>query len=62
MPRLIWTPEALRDIQSCYWFLFPKNPTAVADNEGSGGGLDNVFGDRGQLVDAQDAVHLSDKA
>lgn len=31
MPRLIWTPEALRDIQSCYRFLAPKNPAAASN-------------------------------
>lgn len=31
MPRLIWTPEALRDIQNCYRFLAPKNPTAASN-------------------------------
>jgi plasmid stabilization system protein ParE len=30
MPRLIWTPAALRDIQGCYRFLAPKNPTAAS--------------------------------
>jgi len=30
MPRLIWTPEALRDIQSCYRFLAPKNQAAAS--------------------------------
>ena len=30
MPRLIWTPEALRDIQNCYRFLAPKNPMAAS--------------------------------
>ena len=30
MPRLIWTPEALRDIQNCYRVLAPKNPTAAS--------------------------------
>ena len=31
MPRLIWTPEALRDIQSCYRFFAPKNPAAASN-------------------------------
>ena len=31
MPRLIWTPEALRDMQVCYRFLVPKNPTAASN-------------------------------
>jgi plasmid stabilization system protein ParE len=31
MPRLIWTPEALRNIQSYYRFLAPKNPTAASN-------------------------------
>ena len=30
MPRLIWTPEALRDIQGCYRFLAPKNQAAAS--------------------------------
>ena len=30
MPRLIWTPEALRDIQSCYRFLAIKNQAAAS--------------------------------
>ncbi|MCJ2013489.1 type II toxin-antitoxin system RelE/ParE family toxin [Methylobacterium sp. J-076] len=29
MPRLIWTPEALRDVQRCYRFLVAKNPAAA---------------------------------
>ena len=29
MPRLIWTPEALRDVQRCYRFLTTKNPRAA---------------------------------
>lgn len=29
MPRLIWTPEALRDVQRCYRFLASRNPTAA---------------------------------
>ncbi len=31
MPQLIWTPEALRDIQNCYRFLAPKNHTAASN-------------------------------
>ena len=29
MPRLIWTPEALRDVQRCYRCLAPGNPLAA---------------------------------
>lgn len=29
MPRLIWTPEALTDVQRLYRFLAPKNPDAA---------------------------------
>jgi plasmid stabilization system protein ParE len=29
MPQLIWTPEALRDVQRCYRFLATKNPQAA---------------------------------
>jgi plasmid stabilization system protein ParE len=29
MPRLIWSPSALRDIQRAYRFLFEKNPPAA---------------------------------
>lgn len=29
MARLIWTPEALRDVQRLYRFLAPKNPDAA---------------------------------
>ena len=29
MPRLIWTPEALRDVQRCYRFLATRNPRAA---------------------------------
>lgn len=29
MPRLIWSPEALRDIQRLYRFLAAKNPDAA---------------------------------
>ena len=29
MPRLIWTPPALADIQRLYRFLAPKNPEAA---------------------------------
>jgi len=29
MPRLIWTPAALTDIQRLYRFLAPKNPDAA---------------------------------
>ena len=29
MPRLIWTPAALRDIDRLYRFLRPKNPRAA---------------------------------
>lgn len=41
MPQLIWTPEALRDVQRCYHFLAPKNPIAAtrairAIREGNG--------------------------
>lgn len=30
MPRLIWTPAALRDVQRLYRFLAPKNPVAAS--------------------------------
>ena len=30
MPGLIWTPEALRDVQRLYRFLAPKNPDAAS--------------------------------
>ena len=30
MPRLIWSPAALRDVQRVYRFLADKNPTAAA--------------------------------
>ena len=30
MPRLIWTPAALRDIDRLHRFLKPKNPRAAA--------------------------------
>lgn len=30
MPELIWTPEALRDVQRLYRFLAPKNPDAAS--------------------------------
>ncbi|ADZ69304.1 type II toxin-antitoxin system RelE/ParE family toxin [Polymorphum gilvum] len=30
MPRLIWTPEALRDVQRCYRFLALRNPAAAS--------------------------------
>lgn len=29
MPRLIWTPPALADVQRLYRFLAPKNPEAA---------------------------------
>jgi plasmid stabilization system protein ParE len=29
MPRLIWSPSALRDIQRAYRFLLEKNPAAA---------------------------------
>jgi len=29
MPRLIWSPPALRDVQRLYRFLAPKNPDAA---------------------------------
>jgi plasmid stabilization system protein ParE len=29
MPRLIWTPEALRDVQRCYRFLATSNRRAA---------------------------------
>src|SRR4051794_20646288 len=29
MPRLIWSPRALRDVQRLYRFLFDKNPDAA---------------------------------
>lgn len=29
MPRLIWSPSALRDIQHAYRFLLEKNPAAA---------------------------------
>ena len=31
MPRLIWTPEALRDIQSCYRIHALRNPAAASN-------------------------------
>lgn len=30
MPQLIWTPEALRDVQRCYLFLAQKNSVAAS--------------------------------
>ena len=30
MPRLIWLPAALRDVQRLYRFLAPKSPAAAA--------------------------------
>jgi len=30
MPRLIWTPEALADVQRCHRFLVTKNPDAAS--------------------------------
>ena len=30
MPRLIWTPEALRDVQRLHRFLASKNPDAAS--------------------------------
>lgn len=30
MPRLIWTPEALRGVQRCHRFLAGKNPAAAS--------------------------------
>ena len=30
MPQLIWTPEALRDVQRCYRFIASKNPVAAS--------------------------------
>jgi plasmid stabilization system protein ParE len=30
MPRLIWSPAALRDVQRLYRFLASKNPAAAA--------------------------------
>jgi plasmid stabilization system protein ParE len=30
MPRLIWSPAALRDVQRLYRFLAPRNPAAAA--------------------------------
>jgi len=30
MPRLIWSPAALRDVQRLYRFLAPRNPVAAA--------------------------------
>lgn len=30
MSQLIWSPAALRDVQRCYRFLAPKNPTAAS--------------------------------
>lgn len=30
MPKLIWTPAALRDVQRCYRFLALKNPVAAS--------------------------------
>ena len=29
MPRLIWTPEALGEVQRCHQFLAPTNPAAA---------------------------------
>jgi len=29
MPRLIWSPAALRDVSRLYSFLAPKNPSAA---------------------------------
>jgi plasmid stabilization system protein ParE len=29
MPRLIWTPQALRDVQRLYRFVADKNPDAA---------------------------------
>ncbi|MDO8412510.1 MAG: type II toxin-antitoxin system RelE/ParE family toxin [Gallionellaceae bacterium] len=29
MPRLIWSPAALADVQRAYRFLYTKNPTAA---------------------------------
>ena len=29
MPKLIWSPRALRDVQRCYRFLAHKNPGAA---------------------------------
>ena len=29
MPRLIWSPEALSDVQRLFRFLAPKNPAAA---------------------------------
>lgn len=29
MPRLIWSPSALRDVERLYYFLADKNPTAA---------------------------------
>lgn len=56
MPRLIWTPESLRDVQRCYRFLAPKTPEAasravrairegmrlVADHPGAGRPVDRM--------------------
>ncbi len=30
MPRLIWTPEALKDVQRCHRFIASKNPDAAS--------------------------------
>jgi len=30
VPRLIWTPEALLDVQRCYRFLAADNPAAAS--------------------------------
>ena len=30
MPRLIWAPEALRDVQRCHRFLASKSPDAAS--------------------------------
>lgn len=35
MPQLIWSPEALRDVQHLYRFLAQKNPEAASRAVGS---------------------------
>jgi plasmid stabilization system protein ParE len=30
MPRLIWAPAALQDVQRLYRFLAPRNPASAA--------------------------------
>jgi plasmid stabilization system protein ParE len=35
MPRLIWSPSAIADIQRAYLFLFDKNPVAARQAVGA---------------------------